>query len=80
MAKLKDQDWIVFCDHGYTRQTSTDGRTWYLGQHRDTGRTCSGRTREACEKNLAKITDNELRVQEAIAFLRENGYSVGRPV
>ena len=80
MAKLKDQDWIVFCDHGYTRQTSTDGRTCYVGHHRTTGRTCGGRTREACEKNLAKITENELRVQEAIAFLRENGYSVARPV
>ena len=80
MAKLKDLDWIVFCEFGYTRQTSMDGRTCYVGHHTATGKTCGGRTREAAEKNLAKLEQNEIAVREAIAFLREQGYYISKPV
>ena len=78
MSKLKDL--IEFCNGGYTMESSIDGRRYYEAVHTATGKRTGGKTREAAERDLVKLNDNELKVQGAIIFLKEQGYFISKPM
>lgn len=76
MSKLKDL--IEFCNGGYTMESSIDGRRYYVAVHTTTGKRTGGKTREAAERALVKLNDNELKIQGAINFLKQEGYLISK--
>ena len=78
MLRLKDL--IEFCNGGYTMESSIDGRRHYVAVHTATGKRTGGKTREAAERALFKLNDNELKIQDAINFLKQEGYFISKPM
>ena len=78
MSRLKDL--IEFCNGGYTMESCIDGRRHYVAVHTATGKRTGGNTRQAAERALVKLSDNELKVQGAIIFLKEQGYFISKPM
>lgn len=78
MLRLKDL--IEFCNGGYTMESSIDGRRHYVAVHTATGKRTGGKTREVAERALFKLNDNELKIQDAINFLKQEGYFISKPM
>lgn len=69
-----------FCKYGYTQRTFIDATTCYRGVHKETGTKVGAKTREGAVRAIAAVERKCKKIQEAINFLKKEGFSISKSV